>query len=76
MKYKTANEISLLERDARKVEDIKILLGQEWLEYSNSGYTVNLLKLLDELPKDKLLPVFGYFMHKWEEKVVKPPSLL
>lgn len=68
MKYKTATEITLLERDARKVKDIKILLGQDWLEYSDSGYTVNLLKLLEELPEEKLRTVFGYFLHKWDSK--------
>lgn len=55
MKYITAQELQVAERNAQYIEDTKQLLLQEWLEYdSTKGFTVNLMAFLHQIDVDEL----------------------
>lgn len=72
MKYFTANEIRVAERDAKYVEDVKNLLLQKWLEYDQyHGFTVDLIALFGELSEQDRVAILTHFEIKEKQRGIR-----
>lgn len=56
----TFREIMLQEAETQRQRDVRLLLEQPWLQYTNDGFKIDVLKLVDELSEKKKDELIAY----------------
>jgi hypothetical protein len=60
----TGIEASISDQEVRQYQQIKNLINQPFIIQGNSGYTIDVLKLINELSRDQKIELEIYLHHQ------------